>query len=350
MISMWQSSADPSDYNQHLDIKGFIWKDSLAGKVPNRFLSWEEKVPRYLWLSFSSSSYSGQSLLPCSLVETVLQQHGKKAGSFCEGLSKDVWMNPGSTRSWLIALHTVFLPCSALFFANGLVLENSSGAMFKRKNTQGSGGQPKDKSGDLVQNVCGESVPGKITWAHQTTLVFISWEKSACRVPEFTFRGGRWMEAHNQHRSAVLASVLPPTSVHKVKWLEKEKGSWLQFSLRCLSTVFTWILLLVICLGLLRRPFFLLYAIPFGMTFGIQHWLLTLALHTQLSHPHLSTMFPGTSSSAGASCEGLHGHRRVMMQKQGLKLKMANEMSFIRKRCTATMMIEIPPSCKIYNR
>lgn len=170
------------------------------------------------------------------------------------------------------------------------------------------------------------------------------------RVPEFTFRGGRWIEAHNQDRTAVLVSVLPPTSVHKVKWLEKEKSSWLQFSLRCLSAVFIWILLLVTCLGLLRRLFFLLYAIPFGMTLWIQHWLLILALHTQLSHPHPSTMVTGTSSSAGTSCEGLHGHRRMMMQKQGLKLKMANEMSVICKRCTATMMIEIPPSCKIYNR
>lgn len=104
-----------------------------------------------------------------------------------------------------------------------------------------SQGQPKDRSGDLVQNGCGEiNVPGKITWAHQTSLVFISCrEKSACRVPEFTFRGGRWMEA--QDRTALLVSVLPPTSVHKVMWLEKEKGSWLQFSLRCLSTVFIWI-------------------------------------------------------------------------------------------------------------
>lgn len=104
-----------------------------------------------------------------------------------------------------------------------------------------SQGQPKDRSGDLVQNGCGEIiVPGKITWAHQTSLVFISYrEKSACRIPEFTFRGGRWMEA--QDRTALLASVLPPTSVHKVMWLEKEKGFWLQFSLRCLSTVFIWI-------------------------------------------------------------------------------------------------------------
>lgn len=44
MVSVWQSSADPSDYNHHLDIKGFVWKDSLAGQVPNRFLSQEEKV------------------------------------------------------------------------------------------------------------------------------------------------------------------------------------------------------------------------------------------------------------------------------------------------------------------
>jgi len=42
-------------------------------------------------------------------------------------------MDPGSTRSWLIALHTVFLPN-----ANGLVLENPSEAMSKWKNTQES--------------------------------------------------------------------------------------------------------------------------------------------------------------------------------------------------------------------
>lgn len=35
------------------------------------------------------------------------------------------------------------------------------------------------------------------------------------------------MKAYNQDRTAVLVSVRSPTSVHKVKWLEKEKGSWL---------------------------------------------------------------------------------------------------------------------------
>lgn len=78
------------DYNQLLDIKGFVWKDSQAGQVQNSFLSSEEKVSLAVTQVSELQLTEYSALLVSHSAELDLQQHGKRASDFWKGFAKEV--------------------------------------------------------------------------------------------------------------------------------------------------------------------------------------------------------------------------------------------------------------------
>lgn len=98
-------------YNQLLDIKGFVWKDSQAGQLPKNFLPSERGEVSLAVTQVSELQLTEFSaLLIRHSAELDLQQHGNRPAQFWKSFDKEVWMKPGCSRSWF-----PFTPCPALF-------------------------------------------------------------------------------------------------------------------------------------------------------------------------------------------------------------------------------------------
>lgn len=234
------------DYNQLLDIKGFLWKGSQAGQVPNSFLSSGEMVA--LWLSPKSLSYNWQSFLPCSLVTrpnwtcSSMARAQTVSGKIFPRKSEWTQDAPGAD----FPSHGLpTLSCTVL--AKDLVLEipfrNNTRV---RKILRGQMCSQKIKAETSakmdVEQVLSQQKKKKNPNPRHTKLVLsffhAQWSQSAGAPCLHLEREERWMVAHNQNRIAVFVSMFPPTSASKVKGWEKRKGPWLQIWLRCILYCF----------------------------------------------------------------------------------------------------------------